>query len=117
MKKPLEEVLREATAGPFSVFEVHNNNRIVVNGAGNHAIRFLEGTFVSNSQPEIKPSERDANAALFAHAVNVLPELVEALKDMERHTSSYSESSLSFGVLNSKIKALLDKATQVEIPE
>lgn len=64
-------------------------------------------------------AETKANAERIAKCANackgipdpetVVPELVEFAKEVARLTSVYSETSLSFGVINTKAEALLVK--------
>jgi glutamate synthase domain-containing protein 2 len=64
---------------------------------------------------ERDPQKRKANEKLFVHAVNMLPKLVAALEEIERLTTTYSESSLSFGVISKKAAAVLAEANNPEV--
>lgn len=63
------------------------------------------------------PRQADANGALLVHAKNMLPKLVEALEEIERLTTTYSESSLSFGVVSKKAASVLAEANNPEVPQ
>ncbi len=49
------------------------------------------------------------------HACAMFPKLVEALEEIERLTTTYSESSLSFGVISKKAAAVLAEAHTPEV--
>lgn len=125
MKKPYEEVKKLATQGPWKCLDTHKHNRIVVNGAGNHAARFLCGTFNSQTQPEITSEQRDANAALFAHHWNTYEELVEMLKRLRgsiRHSIACKAPhahpcTCNANQLWEESEKVLAKAQQVEVGE
>jgi hypothetical protein len=54
-----------------------------------------------------------ADRELITHSVNLFPKLVEALEEIERLTATYSESTLSFGVVNKKAAALIKEANNI----
>jgi len=66
---------------------------------------------------EISDEEWHANAALLAHAFNVLPEVVAALEDAREFILRFDESDPEKLAASKRISDMLDKAASVEIPE
>lgn len=128
MKIPLEEAYKKATPGPL---------RVVLEPQG---VKCLDGSELvtkhwlrpANSEWSVAdvyatkgrathPGMQGANAAILAHAFNVLPEILNAWKDMIGSVGSITCLSDHYDdIFPAKLKALEDaiaKASTVEVPE
>lgn len=97
MKKPLEEVLKEATPGPW-----------IVNGRD--VVRMPDRWPVCN----VLVSESDA--CILAHFRNVGPELVEALEAVSVIAERIVKATPEYRFEMDAVKAALSRAKEVEVP-
>lgn len=107
MKKPLEEVLKEATPGTLIV------SRLACIKAGREIV--AECYWMPDDPQCDQPI---ANAAILAHFRNVGPELVEALEKMVQ-VADYLAENANLGVYDeyiASVRDLLSRAKEVEVP-
>ena len=98
----LDEAYKLATQGPL------------VSTTGDF-IRPASGGLIAKAAGDTD-QQTEVNAALLAHAFNVLPEVVEALRDAHLQFEHNGQESDSDKEVLNKIEAVLAKATTVEVP-
>jgi hypothetical protein len=109
MKTKLEDAYKKATRGPLTIRNGFPSGRVLAEGS--------HGCTVAITQSE---KHGLVDAALLAHAFNVLPEVVEALQKLEdamcRHQNDPELNEPWDEILAQSMEALARVST-VEVPE
>lgn len=113
----LDEAFKQATQGPLTRKMLDGSTKFdhVLTSDGVNSVALVQ-SWPHNKIGPISQDQTNANAALLAHAFNVLPEVVNLLdKAMEIIKGEYPESQWrELGVHD--MEAALTKANQVQIP-
>lgn len=106
----LEEALKIATKGPLEVLPEYGNK---IADQNEELLAIVENPSTSM----FNRPKWEMNAALLAHAYNLLPELVEALKRLQNHTvwRMTGEGTGDPDIID-LVPGLLTKANTVQLP-